>query len=105
MRKIMHKFIVSMVFLLLPSSLYAEDKCVQTLILHSIAFRGAVVCNQTWLDRKGSYYLLAQAQKCNKTLNKDTLIKRGFADFDRNVSELGKKEACEKLDRMLHDFE
>lgn len=92
------------IFLLSTVACKAEDVCISTIVAHSIAFRGAVICNGSWLDREGSYHLLAQAQKCKKFMKK-SLVERGFRDFDRSVTELGKTAACEKLDRMLRNFE
>ena len=75
------------------------------IILDGIASHGSVVCNPNWLDRPGSYAILAGAKAAHadpKTAK--AFIMRGMTDFDNSVKELGKEGACRKLDQMIEAF-
>jgi hypothetical protein len=75
------------------------------IILDGIASHGSIVCNPDWLDRPGSYAILngARAARVNDKA-KVALIKRGMADFDKSVKDLGKPAACQKLDAMINSM-
>jgi hypothetical protein len=76
-------------------------------ILNGTFSHGALVCNPKWLDRKGSYVVLALSQRCRDLTSSMTksLIKRGFDDFDRRVAELGHNAACAQLDADIRLIE
>lgn len=79
--------------------------CQNAIILNGIDFHGSVVCNTAWLDRQGSLAILATARACKKTAGAETLLARGFADFENSVNELGKTAACQKLDDAIRAME
>jgi hypothetical protein len=94
--------------LALAGPAYAETNGEASIILDGIATHGSIVCNPHWLDRQGSYIIvdLARAAHANGA-NDETmrsLLKRGMADFDKSVKELGKKGACQKLDHLLDEI-
>jgi hypothetical protein len=44
----------------------------------SVGVAPSAVCNQAWLDRPGSYKLLAEAQACNQIAEAKKFLARGF---------------------------
>jgi hypothetical protein len=74
--------------------------------MDGIASHGSVVCNPAWLDRPGSYAIVAAAQKHREISAAASLalIKRGIADFDTAVKKFGKAAACGKLNDDLNSL-
>lgn len=81
------------------------SKCQAKVVLNGIVFRGSAVCNQAWLDRPGSLWILRAAQACNKTPGLNALLSRGMSDFDRKVKELGKAAACQEIEETIQQLE
>jgi len=82
-----------------------STNCQSTLIVHGLVFRGSAVCNQAWLDRPGSYKLLAEAQACNQIAGAKKFLARGFRDFDRKAREIGMSAACQEINEIIQKFE
>ena len=102
----MRSWLIMLAILAASGALASElTPCQTTLIAHGVVFRGSMVCNSKWLDREGSYALLAKAQSCNHTKNARSYLERGFKDFDRKSSQIGMMEACESINRAIGSFE
>jgi hypothetical protein len=105
---IMKKFLlICTAVLMTASTAFAEERsaCQGAIILNGIDFRGSIVCNPDWLDRRGSLVILAMAQSCKNKSGSKISLARGFADFDNSVKELGKTAACQKLDDTIRSME
>ena len=76
----------------------------ESIVLNGIASHGSMVCNPDWLDRPGSYAILARAQKAAHANSKSVkaLLMRGMIDFDNRVKEQGKASVCRTLDQMIN---
>ena len=85
---------------------YAVTTGQESIVLNGIASHGSIVCNPNWLDRPGSYAILAGAQAAARANPKGlkALLARGMVDFDNSVKRLGKEGACRQLDQMIEAF-
>jgi hypothetical protein len=80
------------------------DNCETTIKLHGVVSRGSMVCDPSWLDRKGSVKLLNMARTC-KLDDMETILKSGMLLFDNDAKKNGKDQACAKLDGVIKKLE
>lgn len=92
-------------FAIVASSNAVTASCETTIVAHSIIWRGAVVCDERWLEREGSKALMHKAQACSSTKNTKALVDRGFKDFDRKSKDIGMSAACSEIDQYIRSFE
>jgi hypothetical protein len=78
-----------------------------SMIANGFFTHGSMICNSAWLDRPASLAMAILSRRCGN-LSEGSLISlgtQGAKDFDNSVSQLGRKEACKKLDKEMTNID